>query len=111
MIADFRSYLSRATNTLQLDLSIILLPQLSKVGLGAKKLIEGSELFSTQVLDSVSEVDRNRKQETSRALESEEQDVMNRVGTLEFCFKHNDALSRRQKGTSRWLLGCSEFRS
>ena len=109
-IADLRSDPSLATNTLRLDLSITSIHALSKAVVSIKKPIDGSELFSTQTLDSISDVHRNQKQEMSRVLGSEETDVMNWLCTLDFRSKHKDALSRRHECTSRWLPDCSEFR-
>ena len=110
-ISDLRSNLSLATNTLQLEVSITSLERLNGVNAGVKKLNDNSEASRTQILDSISEVHLRQKQQTLRVLDSEECDVLNWLSPLEFFSKHNDALNRRQEGTGRWVLECSEFRS
>lgn len=99
-ISDLRSNLSLATDTLQLDVSITSLDKLNEVKAGVTKLTDNSEAFHL-----------SQKQQTLRALNSEERDVLNWLSPLDFISKHNDALNRRQEGTGRWLLECSEFHS
>ena len=110
-IADLRSNLNLATNALHLDVSITSLHHLKHVDISVKHLMDHSEVFSTQILDSIARVHLNQKQEMSRALDSEEQDVIHWLCPLEFYSKHNDALSRRQESTGRWFLQSFEFRS
>lgn len=108
---DLSNELSLATHTLQLDISITSLQQLNQVDAGVEKLIDSSQVSSTKILDSISNVHLSHKQEKDRALTSEEQGVINWLCPLEFSSKHNDALSRRQEGTGGWLLEASEFLS
>ena len=108
-ISDLRSNLSLAANTLQLDVSITSLHRLTQVDADIKELIDKSEVSSTKVLDSISRLHFNQKQETSRTVDSEERDVMSWLCPLDFSSRHNDALSRRQKGTGQWLLESPQF--
>ncbi len=103
-ISDLRSNLGLATGTLQLDTSIKSLHQMNQVDAGMKKLIRNCEVSTTMILDSVSTVRPDQEQERSRAVSSEERDMINSLCPLEFFSKQNDALSRRQEGTGRWLL-------
>ena len=108
--SDLRSNLSVAMNTLQLDISMTSLQQLSQVDTDLKKLIDNSEDSSRRILDSISRVHLGQEQERSRALSSEERDLLDWLSPLESFSKQNDALSRRQIGTGRWLLESNEFR-
>lgn len=108
---DLTNELSLATDTLQLDISITSLQQLNQVDAGVKKSTDSSQVSSTKILDSISNVHLSQKQEKDRALSSEEQGVINWLCHLEFSSKHSDALSRRQEGTGGWLLESSEFLS
>lgn len=90
-------------DTLHLDVSITSLQQLNQVDVDIKKLIYNSEATSTKIL-------AGQEQERLRALISEERDLLDWLSPLEFFSKQNDALSRRQEGTGRWLLESNEFR-
>ena len=110
-ILDLRSNLNLAASTLQLDVSVTSLQQLSQFDTDIKKLVETSEISSTKILDIISKVHLGQEQEKLRVLTLEEQEIINWLSPLEFFSKQNDALSRRQEGTGRWLLESSEFRS
>ena len=110
-VADLRSNLSQATNTLQLDISIASLDQVNQVDARVKELTHTSEVSSTKILNSLSNVQLSQKQGELRALSSEEREVINWLSPLEFSSKQNDALGRRQEGTGQWLLESPEFRS
>ena len=110
-ISDLRSNLSLATSTLQLDVSITSLDQLTQVDTYIKSLIDNSQASSTKIIDSVSKIYLNQEQEKLRALASEERDVIKWLSPLDFSSKQNDSLSRRQEGTGQWLLETVEFRS
>ena len=111
IISDVRGNLSLATSTLDLDVSITTLHQLNQVNKNIKKLTDDSEVSSTKILETISKVHLRQEQEKSRALSTEERDLMKWLSPLEFFSKQKDALSRRQEGTGRWLLESIEFRS
>ena len=111
IISDVRGNLSLATSTLDLDASIKTLHQLDQVNKDIKKLTDDSEVSSSKILGTISKVHLRQEQEKSRALSTEERDLMKWLSPLEFFSKQNDALSRRQEGTGQWLLESIEFRS
>lgn len=108
-VSDLLSNLDLATSTLHLDVSISSLHLLNEVGAGIRELRDKSEVSSTNILASISRLYLVQKQEKSRVLDSEERDVIRWLCPLEFFSKHNDALSRRQEGTGRWLLKSHGF--
>ena len=110
-VSDLRSNLDLATTTLQLDVSIISLNHLKQVDADIKQLIENSETSTAQILSGISKVHLGQEQEKIRALSSEEREIINWLSPLEFLSKQNDARSRRQEGTGRWLLESHEFGS
>lgn len=110
-ISDLRGNLILATSTLQLDVSMTSLHQFKQVDADIKKLIDSSEVTGTKILDSISKVHRGQEQEKLRALTSEDRDVVNWLSPLDFFSKQNDALSRHEEGTGRWLLESNEFHS
>lgn len=101
-ISDLLSNPDLATITPQLDISTISLHQLSRIE-------DLNDVSSTKVLDGISKVHLSQKQQELRVLSSEERDVVHWLFPLEFYSKRKDALSRRQEGTSRWLLDTVEF--
>ena len=111
IISDVRGNLSLATSTLDLDVSIKTLHQLDQVNKDIKKLTDDSEVSSSKILETISKVQLRQEQEKSRALSTEERDLMKWLSPLEFFSKQNDALNRRQEGTGQWLLESIEFRS
>ena len=108
-VSDLRGNLDLATTTLHLDVSISSFHRLNEVDAGIRELRDKSEVSSTNILDSISRLHLGQKQEMSRVLGSEERDVIRWLCPLEFFSKHNDALSRHQEGTGRWLLESHEF--
>lgn len=110
-ISDLRSDLSQVTNTLQLDVSITSLDQLKRIEASVRKLTDTSEISSTKILDSLSNVQFRQKQEKLQGLSSEEREVISWLSPLEFYSKQSDALGRSQEGTGQWFLESSEFRS
>ena len=111
IISDLRSNLGLAAGTLQLDVATTSLHRLNQLEKKTETLIATSKTFNMKALDGISQLRLGQEQEKLRWMSTEERDAISWLSPLDFVAKQNDALSRRQHGTGRWLLDSSEFRS
>jgi ankyrin repeat domain-containing protein 50 len=110
-ISDLRNNLILATSTLQLDISITSFHCLHELDKRMENLVDSTEASTIKVLDGITKLYVNQEQEKLRSMSMEDLDAIHWLSPLDFTAKQNDALSRRQHGTGRWLLESPEFRS